>query len=435
MRVIPIIALILLLGFVTDSNLFSFGACVVLLVFQLSRYFAQQWSTSIAIDRSLTKSEMEVGETVSIGLKLHNSGNYFIPWMFVEDNLPHAALRNPPYALQLIGHSAKLYFFGPKQTALMTYQLKALRRGYFQIGPTILETGDLLGLHRKFRLVLDRKFILVLPKIVAIQGMDVTSRRPMGELRIRDRAFEDPTQMVGIREYQPGDPLNRLHWKATARTGVLHSRVFQPTSLQGAMIVLDMHRSTNPDRNEPIRTDLAVTAAASIAHTLYLMNQPYGLISNGRDAADRVRQQRLLEQYQDRESARKDIDMLRESDRIRPVVLEQDRGPEHFADLHRTLARLERTDGLTLPQLISETQSRMPRQMSILVIAQCFDDQSALALSILRRQGFAVSAIINQHAHDGSNDSAARLMQFNVPTFMLPDEKSLPVVCTEMLLI
>ncbi|MFN5950941.1 MAG: DUF58 domain-containing protein, partial [Pirellulaceae bacterium] len=140
------------------------------------------------------------------------------------------------------------------------------------------ETGDLLGLHRRFAVLSKPQTILVLPRIVPIEGYDIASRRPIGEIQVTYRSMEDPTLVVGIRDYQQGDPLHRIHWKATARTGRLHSKIYQPTTVAGAMLLLDLHRQSNPERHEPVRSDLAVTAAASIAHTLYQIGQQFGLV-------------------------------------------------------------------------------------------------------------------------------------------------------------
>jgi len=45
----------------------------------------------------------------------------------------------------------------------MTYQLKCNRRGYHQIGPLVVETGDLFGLHRRYRVLTSPHFLLVYP--------------------------------------------------------------------------------------------------------------------------------------------------------------------------------------------------------------------------------------------------------------------------------
>jgi len=434
MHILPIVALVLLVGMLTGANLFALGACSLLIVFQLTRFYADRWSSCLSVERQVTNSELQIGESISVGLRLNNSTGYFIPWLFAEDLLSKRVTSQPNRSLDVTGFPAKLYFFRPGQISLMTYQIKAVRRGYFQLGPTVLETGDLLGLHRNYRIASEPQYVLVLPKLIPLQGMNVTSRRPMGELRVNDRSMEDPTQMVGIREYRAGDSLNRIHWRATARTGKLHTRIFQPTCIQGAMLVLDMHNDSNPDRNEPVRTDLAVTMAASLAHTLYLMNQPFGMISNGRDAADRVRQNQLEREFSDRNSVRSNVEMIVKSDRLRPVVVDASTGPEQFSEIHRTLARLERTDGLKFSDLMMETQSRLSRQLSVLVFLQQVDDEIALTLGLLRRRGYSVSAIVNQHDQDGLQDSAAKLVSYHIPVFALPDEAAIPIVCRDMLL-
>ena len=433
MHILPIIALVLLIGMITGSNLFALGACSLLIVFQLTRFFSDRWAVSVRVERAIPKPEIQIGESLAVGIRLSNVSGYFIPWLFAEDVLPKRAISQPHRALEITGQPAKLYFFGPKQNALMTYNVRAVRRGYFQLGPTILETGDLLGLHRNYRIASEPAYILVLPKLIPLEGINVTSHRPMGELHVNDRALEDPTQMVGIRQYRAGDSLNRIHWRATARTGMLHTRVFQPTCIQGAMLVIDMHCKSNPERHEPLRSDLAVTAAASIAHTLYMMNQPFGLVSNGRDAVDRVRQLHWEREFSDRNSVRADVEMEARSSRLRPVVVDANRGPEHFAELHRTLARLERTDGLVMSDLLLESQNRLSRQLSVIVIVQEVDDQSALALGLLRRRGYSVSVIVNQHEQEGLQDTSAKLVAYHIPVFAMQSEASIPMVCREML--
>src|SRR5262249_20882301 len=172
---------------------------------------------------------------------------------------------------------------------------------------------------------------------------------PIGEIRLQNRLFEDPTRTAGVRQYVLGDPLQRVHWKVTARTGQLHCRVYEPTTLAGATILVDFHQAGYHKRGEPHRSELVVTTAASIVYAVSVLNQQVGFASNGRDAADRIREESLAaesaeaqaEGHATRDEARSRFEMNEESDRIRPVVVETRRGFDQFQKIREALARLE----------------------------------------------------------------------------------------------
>src|SRR5262249_12675967 len=159
-----------------------------------------------------------------------------------------------------------------------------------------------------------------------LPGYDLASRRPIGEIRLTHRLFEDPTRIAGVRHYQPGDPLNRVHWKATARTGVLHSKVYDASTIAGATILLAFHLASYPEPNEPGRSELAVTTAVALANAVSLMNQPIGLVTNGRDAADRIRlRDEIMNRHpvsQVNRAATLQLAAMRErDDRLRPLIV------------------------------------------------------------------------------------------------------------------
>ena len=426
MAIVPLIAVLLLFGMLTGANFFSLGASTFLIVFQLAKYFSGRWIEAVEVERFVESHEVTVGQTVGVGMKISNRSGLWIPWMLIDEKISKRYTRLPPVALNILAATVQLFSFTPRRTALHRYAVQTQRRGYYQIGPTLLETGDLLGLHRSFRIANRADYLTVLPSLRVLEDFEVASRRPMGELKVEDRVLEDPTLMTGLREYQIGDPMNKVHWKATARTGVLHTRVFQPTCVQGAVLVLDMHESTNPQKHEPIRTDLAVTAAASIAHWLYLSGEPFGLVSNGRDAAERMREHNKRASYNDRTSATANIEMKSKSQRLNPIVLGASRTPEHFAQFHRMLARLERTDGLRLDELILETQSRLPKMLSLIVVVQRVDEVGLLALEMMRRRGYALTILLNCHREDYL-EHAGRLVAARLTVVPLHDEESIGV--------
>jgi uncharacterized protein (DUF58 family) len=227
-----------------------------------------------------------------------------------------------------------------------------------------------------------------------LEGYDLSSRRPIGEVRLTHKLYEDPTRISGVREYQTGDPLNRVHWRATARTGTLHCKVYEPSTIAGLTLVLDFHDLGYPERGEPHRSELAVTTAVSLAHAVYLMGQQVGLVSNGRDAADRIRTEGWKGDYRTRDMARESVTMREQSDRLQPVVVATQRGVEGFQLIRETLARIELTNGLTCAELLMETSSRLPRDATVAAVLPSVPTATALALGNLRRRGFAVSVIL-----------------------------------------
>ena len=126
-------------------------------------------------------------------------------------------------------------------------------------------------------------------KIVPLDGYDLASRRPIGDVRMTHRLYEDPTRIAGVRPYETGRPAQPRPLARHRPHRRLHSKVHEPSTLSGATVLLDFHTAGYPVRGEPFRSELAVTAALSLANAVYEMGQQIGLVTNGRDAADRIR--------------------------------------------------------------------------------------------------------------------------------------------------
>ena len=198
--------------------------------------------------RSDKRAELtaEIGDRVKVRVTVTNAGRLPVPWVLLEDVLPRDALDKRFPRLKVKGKRLRIAMLSAGGEMDLDYTVECLTRGYFQIGPLVLENGDLFGLHRRFRVDAEPAFLLVYPRIVPLEGYDLTSRRPIGDVLLTHRLFEDPTRISGVRPYELGDPLNRVHWRATARTGALHSKVHEPSTLAGATVLLDFHQAGYP---------------------------------------------------------------------------------------------------------------------------------------------------------------------------------------------
>ncbi len=234
-----------------------------------------------------------------------------------------------------------------------------------------------------------------------LRGYDLASRRPIGEVRLTHRLFEDPTRIAGVRGYQHGDPLNRIHWRATARTGALHCKIYEPSCIAGVTLLLDFHKEVYTARREPHRSELANHGAASLANAVYQMGQQIGLVTNGRDAADRIQQEGYRHEFRTRSLALDTAKMREHSDRLRPVIVETRRGPEQLVRILEALARLELTEGLTFPPTGDRSdQPLAARCHASSPSSPAVPAEAAIALGSLKRRGYAVTAILVTYDDD-----------------------------------
>jgi uncharacterized protein (DUF58 family) len=386
---------ILVAALVIESGLLAYAMYVLLGVMVLSRFLARDWIGRITATRAVDRVEAEVGDVASVRLEIKNNGAIPVPWMLLEDLLPPTALRQRPPRLTLDGKRFKLGVLRGHTDMVLRYKIECQMRGYYQIGPLLMESGDLFGLHRRHRVETEPVYLTVYPKVVTLIGYDIASRRPIGDVRLTHRLYEDPTRVSGVRPYESGDPLNRVHWRATARTGQLHSKTYEPTTLAGATILLDFHVSGFPQRGEPHRSELAVTTAVSLANAVAVLGQQIGLATNAHDAADRLRlKQKGSLAFQSRGAARAEVEEAAESDRLEPMQVETRRGSEQFQRIRETLARVELSDGLPFAHFVLEVMPRMPRDATVIAILPAVPVETAVMLNNLLRQGFAVSVVL-----------------------------------------
>lgn len=426
--------LLLIAALILDLGLLAYAMYALLAVLLVSRYLTRTWAENLRATRECNRLTAEVGETVAVVVNVENQGTLPVPWCFIEDLLPRRALIHDPPNLGVEGRRVQLAMLRGGARRSLMYQLKCNRRGYYQVGPLVLETGDLFGLERRYVVATKPHFLLVFPQVIPLEGYDVSSKRPIGEVRMTYRLYEDPTRIAGVRRYEAGDPLNRVHWKATARTGVLHSKVYEPSTVIGATLLLEYHQASHDTRHEPMRSELAVVAAASIANAVYEMGQQIGLITNGRDAADRIRQQGWDYDIRTRDAARQAASMVETSERLQPLIVPTRRGADQLLQILETLARVELTDGLTLPQLIGESLQRLPRDATVVAILPRVTTEHAIALESLKRQGYAVTAILNMYDEHDFALASGPLLSVGIPTHHLRDEPAIATICRRFML-
>src|SRR5215813_7145013 len=133
-------------------------------------------------------------------------------------------------------------------------------RGKYTLGPATLISGDPFGIFRLERPVPGSSEVLVYPRTTSLPGFSLPSAELPGGQDVKSRAFHVTPNVSTIREYQPGDSFNRIHWRSTARIGQLMVKEFELDPTADVYIVLDMQEriqqqlvSEQPSQRRPDR--------------------------------------------------------------------------------------------------------------------------------------------------------------------------------------
>ena len=167
------------------------------------------------------------------------------------------------------------------------YRLPCRRRGAYDFGPVVIRWRDAFGLTSRDADLTGRESFVVYPRTVPVVAPPAASRQLLGD-RVRPRALlTDSTRLAGVRPFVTGDSIRRVHWGATARTGVVQVRRDDPTAGRRLWIVVDVETAPE-DRwwsagDTDVHETLAIVAA-SIASWAIRSGTSVGISANGRTA-------------------------------------------------------------------------------------------------------------------------------------------------------
>lgn len=132
----------------------------------------------------------------------------------------------------------------PGEFAAISYEARFLRRGQYAFSPAHLLVGSALGLWRRLHFIAGEDQIRAYPNyepVVRFTMLAMANRvEQMGI--IKRRRMGASLDFHQLRDYQDGDVLSRIDWKATSRRSSLVSRDFEETRNQTILLVPDCGR-------------------------------------------------------------------------------------------------------------------------------------------------------------------------------------------------
>lgn len=154
---------------------------------------------------------------------------------------------------------------GPGERQELELSFTPRRRGRIELAGLTIGRADPLGLVRGLaRLPLPARLI-ALPRRYRLPAITLPGRRKFqpGGMSLA-ASVGDSEEFLALRDYRPGDPLQRVHWKSFARTGKPVVKEYQDEFFERHALVLD----TGSLAGEDAAFEDAVALAASFVYTI-----------------------------------------------------------------------------------------------------------------------------------------------------------------------
>jgi len=378
-RFAPFLFILFAIAALLRANFFFTILYFLLAVYLLSRWWVDRAMKPLRIERRFLDRPRQVegvertffGDAVKVELTVRNNSWLPIPWLEIHESLP-VQLIAPPFHRHVVS-------LAPREGRHFRYTLTGRRRGYYPIGPLRIRSGGILGIHPPWLGKVEPAHLIVYPQIFSLQQLGLPTRSPLVALPARVPLFEDPSWVMGVRDYEQGDSPRRIHWTATASTGRLLVKQYRPSIARETLICLDLDRGGYEPDYRFTAPELAIIVAASVANHIVVRDRlPVGLATEGEDpllASDApLAQQRPPT----------------------PHFLPPRPGRNQLMSLLEILARVQATSATPFEELLRRESVRLSWGATLVIIAGRESEPLFDTLIYLRRAGFAVALILVQ---------------------------------------
>ena len=262
-------------------------ALILALVGLLAQWWQRRSLEGVVYRRKFVYRRGFPQEIIPVTMEVENRKFLPVSWLRVEDRCPNAigpvdeSLLLPTHTPD-VGVLINLFSLRWFERTRRSYEILLRKRGVYTIGPAQVESGDLFGLFEQVGQEEQADLVTVFPDPLPFKELQLPSEDPFGDLHRRRRLYEDPTLPVGVRDYQPEDDFRHIHWPATAHTGDLQVKVYQPVSAQVLVVCLNV--STLPHFWEGVYAGLLehlVRVTAAIVQKGLQQGYRVGLVANG----------------------------------------------------------------------------------------------------------------------------------------------------------
>ena len=249
-------------------------------LFLASKIYERTWVNGLEAGISFSRDKVYAGDTIRLTEEIVNRKKFPVQEMEAGFRIPRGICFTGAENVVVSDYVYKRDIFSlrPMEAVRRSYQMTCMKRGRYQVDRITLRAWSFFH-RKKYEISVPcGKELLVCPGSIDISGIRHHCDVLMGSDRSRRTLFEDPFAFNGIREYQPADPVNRINWRATARTQNLMVNTYASVRSEQYMIFLDV--ADERIIKEEKEVEAGIKAAASLCRRLIRDGQAAGMAVN-----------------------------------------------------------------------------------------------------------------------------------------------------------
>ena len=283
---------LILFGLGTMSRTFLVLA-LPLVIFVLTGIIFGAQTPQVKAERNLSAWRVPIDMPVTVKVTFTNQSEK-LEQIWAADSLP-ADLE------KISGETSFLASLDPGESATIEYTVRA-RRGTYNFAPLHASTSDYLGIVRRTIPLRLGGSIAVLPDIHRIPPVPIHPQQTRGYPGTIPARLGGPgITFFGVREYQVGDSMHQVNWRASARHPYsLYSNDFEQERAADIGLILDCRRESYLATSKQSMFEYSVTATASLAQSFLDDGNRVGLVQYGQYIAwtfpgyGKVQRERIL---------------------------------------------------------------------------------------------------------------------------------------------
>lgn len=220
----------------------------------LAWLWVQALARGLVIERKIHLAWATVGDALPERLKITNTSRFPALWLEILDQSTRLAA--PLRLVSDVGGRA----VRSRHPSHVCHQ-----RGLYTVGPTVLRSGDPLGIYTLTLYDRHASSVLVTPPLLPLSNLRIQPAGWAGDQQRRRGVLERQISDAGLRDYQAGDSLRRIHWPASARNDRLIVRQLEAASSGDWWIFVDLDARAQTGSGQDSTLELAIVLAASLA--------------------------------------------------------------------------------------------------------------------------------------------------------------------------